>query len=149
MSKNFRFISSLINKGKVIIFRILGVFHLLCNIYVYISKRMKSPVLRVIFYGINGKRLVYEKSFVSGQMLSAKPIIDSGGAVVAEDVIIYGKPGCSFTDQARSAYGKKARYINVESDRVKLQEMLKLSGGVRKVPVIVEGAKVTIGYGGA
>jgi hypothetical protein len=26
--------------------------------------------------------------------------------------------------------------------------MLKFSGGVRKVPVIVEGEKVTIGYGG-
>jgi hypothetical protein len=30
-----------------------------------------------------------------------------------------------------------------------LDEMLKLSGGVRKVPVIVEKGKVTIGYGGA
>jgi len=27
--------------------------------------------------------------------------------------------------------------------------MLKISGGTRKVPVIVEGEKVTIGYGGA
>jgi glutaredoxin len=30
----------------------------------------------------------------------------------------------------------------------KLQEMLKASGGKRQVPVIVEGDKVTIGYGG-
>jgi hypothetical protein len=29
-----------------------------------------------------------------------------------------------------------------------MEEMLKHSGGVRKVPVILEGAKVTIGYGG-
>jgi glutaredoxin len=30
----------------------------------------------------------------------------------------------------------------------KLQEMLKLSGGKRQVPVIVQGDKVTVGYGG-
>jgi hypothetical protein len=29
-----------------------------------------------------------------------------------------------------------------------MDEMLKHSGGVRKVPVILEGSKVTIGYGG-
>lgn len=33
-------------------------------------------------------------------------------------------------------------------DRGRLDEMLKLSGGVRKVPVIVEGDDVSIGYGG-
>jgi hypothetical protein len=30
-----------------------------------------------------------------------------------------------------------------------LDAMLKLSGGKREVPVIVEGEKVTIGYGGS
>ena len=30
-----------------------------------------------------------------------------------------------------------------------LEEMLKYSGGLRKVPVIVEGGKATIGYGGS
>jgi glutaredoxin len=30
----------------------------------------------------------------------------------------------------------------------RLDEMLKLSKGQRKVPVIVEGKKVTVGYGG-
>jgi len=30
-----------------------------------------------------------------------------------------------------------------------MEEMLKLSGGVRKVPVIMEEGKVSIGYGGA
>jgi glutaredoxin len=37
----------------------------------------------------------------------------------------------------------------VERDSEKLQEMLKLSGGVRQVPVLVENGRVTIGYGGA
>jgi len=36
----------------------------------------------------------------------------------------------------------------VKKDTAKLQEMLKLSGGRRAVPVIVEGGKVTVGYGG-
>jgi glutaredoxin len=36
--------------------------------------------------------------------------------------------------------------VNAESDR--LDEMLEYSGGVRKVPVIVQGEKVTVGYGG-
>jgi len=36
----------------------------------------------------------------------------------------------------------------VEVESGKLEEMLQFSGGERKVPVIVEGDKVTIGYGG-
>lgn len=48
---------------------------------------------------------------------------------------------------ARSAY-PSARYVDVLSDKAGLQEMLKHSGGARKVPVIVEGGKTTIGYGG-
>ncbi len=38
--------------------------------------------------------------------------------------------------------------MNVKADSAKMEEMLELSGGVRKVPVIVDGDKVTIGYGG-
>jgi glutaredoxin 3 len=67
---------------------------------------------------------------------------------MAEEIVIYGKAGCPFTDKAISAYGKTAKYIDVQADSQKLQEMLKLSDGVRKVPVIVEGGNVTIGYGG-
>jgi glutaredoxin len=37
----------------------------------------------------------------------------------------------------------------VKTDARKLEEMLKLSGGVRKVPVILEKGKTTIGYNGA
>jgi glutaredoxin len=36
----------------------------------------------------------------------------------------------------------------VKADSTKLEEMLKLSDGVRKVPVIIEGEKVTIGFDG-
>jgi len=38
--------------------------------------------------------------------------------------------------------------VDVTSDSTKLQEMLKWSEGKRKVPVIVESGKVTVGYGG-
>jgi glutaredoxin 3 len=37
----------------------------------------------------------------------------------------------------------------VKQDPVKLEEMLMHSKGVRKVPVIVENGKVSIGYGGS
>lgn len=50
--------------------------------------------------------------------------------------------------KARSAYGDKAIYVDVVREKDKLEEMLKHSDGVRKVPVIVEGDKVEIGYGG-
>jgi len=68
---------------------------------------------------------------------------------MAGKVIIYGKAGWPFTDKARSVYGDQAEYIDVKADAQKLEEMLKLSGGVRKVPVIVEEGRVSIGFGGA
>jgi glutaredoxin 3 len=40
-------------------------------------------------------------------------------------------------------------YRNVKKTERDLQEMLLHSGGEREVPVIVEGGKVTIGYGGS
>jgi hypothetical protein len=40
-------------------------------------------------------------------------------------------------------------YHDVLTDRSMLAEMLKFSKGGRSVPVIVEGSRVTIGYGGS
>jgi glutaredoxin 3 len=37
----------------------------------------------------------------------------------------------------------------VKEDSAKMEEMLKLSKGVRKVPVIFDGEQVTVGYGGS
>jgi hypothetical protein len=37
----------------------------------------------------------------------------------------------------------------VKQDPIRLEEMLLHSKGIRKVPVIVEGEKVSIGYGGS
>jgi glutaredoxin 3 len=39
-------------------------------------------------------------------------------------------------------------YRNVREDPAQLDEMLKLSGGQRRVPVLVQEGKVTIGFGG-
>ena len=40
-------------------------------------------------------------------------------------------------------------YRNVQKDRAAMAEMMALCKGRRDVPVIVEGAKVTVGYGGS
>jgi len=37
----------------------------------------------------------------------------------------------------------------VKASPQNLEAMLKISGGARKVPVIVEGEKVTVGFGGS
>lgn len=36
----------------------------------------------------------------------------------------------------------------MKADAAKMEEMLSVSGGERAVPVIVDGDKVTVGYGG-
>ena len=51
--------------------------------------------------------------------------------------------------KAREAYGAEADYFDVKVDAAKLDEMLKYSKGQRNVPVIVEGNKISVGYGGS
>lgn len=66
-------------------------------------------------------------------------------------VLIYGKDDCPYTSGAREDYahrGMSVEYINVKKDKAGMKKMLELSGGRREVPVIVDGNKVTIGYGG-
>ena len=66
-------------------------------------------------------------------------------------VLIYGKDACPYTTAAREDHAKRKiafEYVNVLADPAKLKEMLKHSKGVRKVPVIVDGASVTIGFNG-
>jgi len=38
--------------------------------------------------------------------------------------------------------------VDVKAEKANLDEMLKMSNGQRKVPVIVDGDNVTVGYGG-
>ena len=70
---------------------------------------------------------------------------------MADDVLIYGKDSCPYTQAAIDDCKTRAvpfRYINVKKDRSELDRMLTLSGGRRLVPVIVEAGRVTIGFGG-
>lgn len=63
-------------------------------------------------------------------------------------VTIYGTENCPFTRKAREAYGQRAIFVDVGSNNAKLEEMLRYSKGKRQIPVIVEGEKVSIGFGG-
>jgi glutaredoxin len=66
-------------------------------------------------------------------------------------VLIFGKDGCPYTEAAREEYARRKvpfQYINVKKHRADLDRMLEYSGGDRRVPVIVEDGKVTIGFGG-
>jgi len=66
-------------------------------------------------------------------------------------VLIFGKDTWPYTTAAREDYGRRGydvRYFNVQADESAFQQMLQYSGGKRSVPVIVEGDRVTIGFGG-
>jgi glutaredoxin 3 len=66
-------------------------------------------------------------------------------------VLIFGKDTCPYTNAARDHYTTSAipfEYRNVKKDAAELKRMLGFSGGRREVPVIVEGDRVTIGFGG-
>ena len=66
-------------------------------------------------------------------------------------VLIFGKDGCPYTEAAREDYERRKvpfEYLNVKKDRAALDRMLEFSHGERRVPVVVEGSKVTIGFDG-
>lgn len=67
-------------------------------------------------------------------------------------VEIYGKEGCPYTSAARKDYaerGSQVTYFDVKKDAAAMRRFLELSGGARQVPLIVEGGRVTVGFGGA
>ena len=68
-----------------------------------------------------------------------------------DKIVIYGKDTWPFTNAAREAYNKKGfeiDYISVIDNPAKLDEMLKYSNGQRKVPVIIKGDSIILGYNG-
>jgi glutaredoxin len=70
---------------------------------------------------------------------------------MADDVVIYGKDGCPYTAAAIEDYQRRqvaVRYVDVKKDAAELATMLALSGGRRQVPVIVDGGRVVVGFGG-
>ncbi len=67
------------------------------------------------------------------------------------NVLIFGKDDCPYTFKARKDFtGRNIPfdYINVARNPKALKRMLEFSNGKRNVPIIVEGEKVTIGFGG-
>ena len=67
-------------------------------------------------------------------------------------VVIFGKENCPYTQRARQDYAARHvefEYVDVKRNRADMERMLELSGGIRRVPVILEeNGKVTIGFGG-
>ncbi len=67
-------------------------------------------------------------------------------------VTIFGKDTCPYTQAALADHkrrGVAVEYVNVKKDPVDLDRMLKLSGGQRRVPVILgDDGQVTVGFGG-
>ena len=66
-------------------------------------------------------------------------------------VLIFGKEHCPYTEAALADYERRdveVEYIDVRKSREAMEQMLGYSGGHRRVPVIVEDGKVTIGFGG-
>ena len=77
--------------------------------------------------------------------MNAVPDLESGM------VTIFGKDACPYTQAARDDYQRRGvafQYINVKNHPPELERMLGYSKGRREVPVIVDGDKVTIGFGG-
>lgn len=66
-------------------------------------------------------------------------------------VTIYTKTGCPHCTAAKMELSKKGikfEEINVSQNPGKIAEMMRLSGG-RKVPVVINEGKVTVGHNGA
>ena len=67
------------------------------------------------------------------------------------EVTIYTKEGCPYCSAAKKHYeeqGTSFKEIDIYDTPGAQDEVVKLTGGQRIVPVIVEGGKVTAGFGG-
>jgi glutaredoxin-related protein len=66
-------------------------------------------------------------------------------------VQVFGKDTCPYTTAAREDFGKrgvKVEFFDVQRDPAAMKRFLDLSGGARRVPLIREGDKVTVGFDG-
>ncbi len=66
-------------------------------------------------------------------------------------IVIFGKDACPYTEAAIDDCRKRNvafEYVNVKKNAADLDRMLTYSGGRRRVPVIVDDDRVTIGFGG-
>jgi len=51
--------------------------------------------------------------------------------------------------EAKAKEGVQVNYRDVREDPQALEEMLQLTKGIRKVPVLVQAGQVSIGFGGS
>ncbi len=68
-----------------------------------------------------------------------------------DGITIYTKPGCPYCAAAKDDFRRRGVAFvehNVLSDTAAMRRMLELNGGRRHVPTIVEGERVSVGYGG-
>ncbi len=67
-------------------------------------------------------------------------------------VQIFGKSDCPYTSAARRDYQKRGlavEYLDVEEDPAAMRRFLELSKGDRRVPLIVDGGRISQGFGGS
>ncbi len=67
-------------------------------------------------------------------------------------VQIYGKSDCPYTSAARRDYEKRGievEYFDVEEDATAMRKFVELSHGDRRVPLIVDGKRISQGFGGS
>lgn len=70
---------------------------------------------------------------------------------MSEEVVIYTKPGCPYCRAAKedmASRGVSFTEHDVTSDASVKEEAIRLAGQA-KVPVIVRGGEVTVGFGGS
>ncbi|OIQ51351.1 Glutaredoxin [Pseudodesulfovibrio hydrargyri] len=61
------------------------------------------------------------------------------------EIVIYGKSTCPHTKRALAAH-PEARFVDILASEKNLEEMLRLSGGQRRIPVVVEDGKACVGF---
>jgi glutaredoxin len=67
--------------------------------------------------------------------------------VTAAAVLLYTRTGCSYCDAKRAEFaarGVPVREINVSERPQAVAELMKLTGGRRIVPVVVEGSRIDV-----
>jgi glutaredoxin len=66
-------------------------------------------------------------------------------------VEIFTKPGCPYCAAAKEDFQRKGiNFVehNVKASRDALRRMVELNGGLPRVPTIVQGSEVTVGFRG-
>jgi glutaredoxin 3 len=67
------------------------------------------------------------------------------------EATIYTKPGCPYCAAAKDDLQQRGlpyTEYNVQSDEAALQRMLALNGGHRRVPTVIHGSQVSVGFHG-